>query len=179
MKNRKVKGSLTLEAALIFPMVLFIIFSIIYLCFYMHDKVKIEGVINNTLLRGRNLVKYEIDMDSSKQNITKYLNNNRVINENDNLYKEKMIKEHLQKELEKGLFIANTTKVETKITGNEVTVIVNGYMEIPFIEFRRYFENGGLTFNIEHNIKIHQTMSDIRLLDLGIDLITKYSKETN
>jgi hypothetical protein len=145
----------------------------------MHDKVKMEGVINNALLRSRNLVKYEIDIDSSKQDIIKYLGNNRVINEKDILYKEQRIKDYLQKELEKGLFIADATEVDTKISGTEVTVIVKGYMEIPFIEFRKYFDKSSLNFKIEHKVKIHQTMNDIRLLDIGIDLITKYSKETN
>ncbi len=175
----KVKGSFTLEAALIFPAVLFIIFSIIYLCFYMHDKVTIEGVINDALLRGRNSVKYEIDMDTSTQNTTKYLNANRMIPENDNLSKESKIKIYLQKELQKGLFIANTTGVEAKVNKGEVAIIVNGYMKIPFIEFRKYFEKSGLTFKFDQNVKIHQTMNDIRIFDIGIDLITKYSKETD
>lgn len=179
MKNRRVKGSLTLEAALVFPIILLIVFSIIYLGFYMHDKVKLEGVIDNGLMLGRNLVKYEIDMVTNKQNITKYLMNNRVINENDNLYKEGIINEYLQKELEKGFFLADTTKVDTKISGNEITVMVNGYMNIPFIEFRRYFEESSLTFRVEHKVQVHQTMNDIRKLDIGIDLITKYGKETD
>lgn len=145
----------------------------------MHDKVKLEGVVDNTLIQGRNLVKYEIAMDSNKQDIIKYLKSNRIINEKDYLYKENKIKEYLGQELEKGFFLLDTTRVDTKINGNELTVMVNGYIKIPFIEFRRYFEESGLTFRIEDKVQIHQVMNDIRKLDIGIDLITKYSKETD
>lgn len=173
------KGSFTLEAALIFPTILFIIFSIIYLCFYMHDKVTMEGAINNALLQGRNLVKYEIDMDTNEQNTTKYLNKNRVIPEIDNLLEEKKISAYLHKDLQKGLFIASVTGVDAKVSKDDVIVTVNGYMKIPFLEVSKFFENKGLIFKFEHNIKIHQTMNDIRIFDIGIDLITKYSKGTD
>lgn len=173
----KVKGSFTLEAALLFPTVLFVIFAIIYLCFYMHDKVTMEGVINDTLLRGRNLIKYEMDIDTCKQNTTRYLNKNRVIPENDDLPNANKLKVYLQRELHRGLFIANVTEVDAMVSKNDVTVIVNGYMKIPFIGVSKFFENSGLIFKYEQNAKIHQTMNDIRIFGIGIDLITKYSKE--
>ena len=51
IKKRKteIKGSFTVEAALILPIILSIIFSLFYVVFYVHDKVRAETGLYQTL----------------------------------------------------------------------------------------------------------------------------------
>lgn len=39
MKNSRLKGSVSLETALVMPVVLFIVISLIYMTFYLHDRM--------------------------------------------------------------------------------------------------------------------------------------------
>jgi Flp pilus assembly protein TadG len=59
-----VRGSYTVEAALILPIILFIIAGLLYLGFYLHDKVKIQSIIDDTSTRGREQIQYEADLET-------------------------------------------------------------------------------------------------------------------
>ena len=41
--NRQYKGSMTVEAAVVVPMVIFILAAVIYLCFFLHDRAVLQS----------------------------------------------------------------------------------------------------------------------------------------
>ena len=47
--NKKIKGSITVEAAFIMPLIILVIFSIVYLSFYLHDYCKLQGTVDLAL----------------------------------------------------------------------------------------------------------------------------------
>ena len=56
MKDKKLNASMTVEAAFIIPIVIFIIFALMYLAFQLHDRVRMETVMERALGKGDFLI---------------------------------------------------------------------------------------------------------------------------
>lgn len=128
MKLRK-EGSLTVEAALLMPFILFVVFSLVYLAFYLHDISKIQGIVDDSLKKASFTLKHEADFvtgETSYDNIDKrgvfYLIMGSTESEKET------IQNYLQKKLSKGLFLAKITEIQTKVSKWKITITVD--MEI-------------------------------------------------
>jgi len=75
MKNLK-KGSFTVEAALLMPVITFMIISLIYLGFYLHDKAVTKFAANYMAVRIGQLYANELDINTSQIDYDKLLNRN-------------------------------------------------------------------------------------------------------
>jgi len=162
-----VKGSYTVEAALILPIILFIIIGLLYLGFYLHDKVKIQSVINDISTKGRELIQYEADLKTGLIDYGYYQSRFFFYPYfTDFVEKENNINVYLTEELNKGLFIAKVDSVAVSATLKRIHISVNGHMDIPFIEINQLFTNSGLTFSNNNTMEIHNTEEFIRVLDV-------------
>ncbi|GAA4654754.1 hypothetical protein GCM10023142_18920 [Anaerocolumna aminovalerica] len=167
MDKSTVKGSYTVEAALILPIILFIIIGLLYLGFYLHDKVKIQSVINDASTRGRELIQYEADLETGLIDYDYYQNRSLLYPYfTDFTEKEYKINAYLVKQLNRGLFIAKVDSVTVSASFNRIHVLVNGHMDIPFREVKQFFTNNGLTFSSENTMEIHNTVEFIRTFDV-------------
>ncbi|WP_313133950.1 TadE family protein [Anaerocolumna sp.] len=167
MDKSTVKGSYTVEAALILPMILFIIAGLLYLGFYLHDKVKIQSVINDISTKGRELIQYEADLKTGLIDYDHYQSRFFLYPYfSDFVEKENNINTYLAEELNRGLFIAKVDSVAVSVTFNRIRISVNGHMDIPFIEVKQLFTNSGLTFSDNNTMEIHNTEEFIRVLDV-------------
>lgn len=62
--NRKLQGSLTIEASLIFPIVFFAIISLIYIGIYLHDVTCLKAIVNEAAQRYALAYSNKIDLDT-------------------------------------------------------------------------------------------------------------------
>ena len=74
--RKRVEGSYTVEAALIFPFILYIIIALIYLGFYLHDYGKMQAIIHEGQIRGKGLITNEIDINTGALSYNDYLRKN-------------------------------------------------------------------------------------------------------
>lgn len=61
--KKKISGQITVEAAIVIPMVIMIIASLMYFSFYVHDVVKIKGFVYS--MGNRNIEKGEKEFDET------------------------------------------------------------------------------------------------------------------
>ena len=103
MKKKKyhLSGSYTIEASFIFPMIMVVIVSIIYLLFFVHDRCVINAAADTAALRGSQCRSFE-----------------------GNLYEE--VEKDLQELLQDRLLATRGVDKEIEITSKEIRVSYKG-----------------------------------------------------
>lgn len=156
-----------MEAALVFPIVLFTIIGLIYLGFYMHDKDKIEGVINETLIKGRNLLQNETDMNTGFINYEAYYKRGMLYSLQDNLQEKKdKIYNYIQKKISKGLFIADINTIDLEVSHTQISIEVKAEMELPFLGIQPFFAGSGTLVTGINSVSIQKNTEFIRIFDI-------------
>lgn len=125
-KTRRVLyGSFTLEATIIIPLIFFLIFALFYLGFYLYDVNRIQGAIDISLNKVGLTIKNEVNLINGEIYYNKikdrpvfsmFTQNNEELENN--------IKEYMNTELSRGLFIMNITHKEIDITGGKIKIII-------------------------------------------------------
>ncbi len=165
--KKTVKGSYTVEAALVFPIVLFIIVGLIYLGFYMHDKDKIEAVINETLIKSRNLLQNETDMNTGLIDYETYYKRGILYSLQNNLQdKKEEIYNYIQTQLSKGLFIADINTIDVNVSHTQISIEVKAEMELPFLGIRPFFARSGTSVTENAAVSIQNNTEFIRIFDI-------------
>lgn len=131
------KGSITVEISMIFPIVMYLIFSIVYAGMYLHDYLVIQQTINEIVIECNTAAKYP--MESGGEHISYSHINDRGIfffidsdysNEN-NIYSS-----CLMEALEKNLLITKVTQPKVEITCTQISVSVECNVKIPIAPVR-------------------------------------------
>ena len=114
---RKVRGSATVEAAYVMPVVLITIIAVIYITFYLHDKNIIAGAAYETSVVVNEYLRLE-----EKET-------------------EKVIRQFFYDRIDKKLIIFDQVQFDLSVTETEITVSAKAYkgkMKIDTIEKYRY-----------------------------------------
>lgn len=174
MKRTFVKGSYTVEAALVFPIVIFVVIGVLYLAFYLHDKVKIQGLIDEASLKAKAYVRNETDINTGLIDYETY--NKRGIFyplRNDLDHKEEKMKEYLEGKLSSGLFIADLDAVEVILGYSDIDIEVSVDMDIPFFDVRQYFTGSGFSLRLKNTVPIQNPMEFIRIFSIFTAVASK------
>lgn len=162
-----VSGSYTIEAALIFPLILLIITALIYLGFYLHDQDRLEAVINETLLTGRNLVRNEAQMDTGFIDYEAYNKRGILYSLQDNLQeKREEIYNYLQLQLNKGFFIADIRSIDVTVSHTDIKLIVKADMVLPFVGLLPFFSGSKTVFIGSNQAAIGSNTEFLRVFDI-------------
>lgn len=166
-EHRMVRGSYTVEAALIFPTVLFIIIGLIYFGFYQHDQDKLEAVINETLLKGRNLIQNEADIKTGAIDYKTYNNRSIFYSLQDNLQgKKQEIYNYAWSRLNKGLFAATVNSIDVQVSHTDLSVEIKGEMAIPFVGLGPLFSGSGTLVTGINSAAVQNNPEFIRVFDI-------------
>lgn len=103
--KKKYKGSYTVEASFLLPMILTVIVLIIYMSFFLHDRAVLQSAAYTSALRGSQMISGE-KVFSEVENSAKKLIANRLIGTDD-------------------------VQTTIDISGDDVKVSYKGIMEIP------------------------------------------------
>lgn len=169
MINRKFRGSFTVEAALLLPMIIFIIYSMVFLAFYLHDRNRLEGIVDMVLHKGALTLKHEADLPSGSvdyENIGDrgvfYL----LIGETKE--QEKEILEYLWEFSEKGLFFMEVTDIQVEVSKLKVKITLTGEFELPVKGILEFF-HPDRTVTLEAERSIHNPAEFMRMADVVLD----------
>lgn len=125
IKNKTIclSGSITVEAAFIIPIVLTVLFILCYMTFYLHDCVRIQCIMNQET--GRQSAMGSILSQEKEE-------------------KEKLLRDYLQKEFQKKLFMIHPKKIEIQITNTSINAQVIGKSRVSLglvnIFFTKYIQ---------------------------------------
>ena len=135
--NYLYKGSITVEISMIFPIVMYVIFSIIYAGMYLHDYLVINQTINEIVLECNTAAKYPMESDGEHISYS-HINDRGIFffidsdfsDEND-VYSKRLINA-----LEKQLLITKVTQPKVDIKCTQITVSVECNVKIPIAPVR-------------------------------------------
>ena len=103
---RKLKGSYTVEASLLFPFILTVLVLIIYLSFFIHDRQLMQAAAYTSALRGSQIIDNRQDVFTKVEESSKEILENRL------------------------LAVRNQT-TDIQITGQKISVTIEGAVMIP------------------------------------------------
>lgn len=169
MTNRKSRGSFTVEAALQLPIILFIIYGMIFLAFYLHDRNSLEGLVDEVLHKGALTLKHEADLVSGSVNYDNigdrgvfYL----ILGETKE--QEEDILDYLWELSDKGLFFMEVTDIQVEVNKFKLKVTLTGEFEVPVKGVLDYFYPNR-TVTVEAERSIHNPAEFIRIADVVLD----------
>ncbi len=169
MVRGRAKGSFTVEAAFILPLIIFIIFTLVYLAFYLHDRNRMEGIVDQVLHKGAITVKHDADFDTGRVDYANIGNRGVLYPLTDNrTVEEKKIRDYLRQELSTGFFSTELTGIEVMVDAFKVSVTIEGEFHIPMKGILQYFYPGR---NITVNAlgPIHNPAEFIRISEVVLD----------
>lgn len=174
------QGSYTVEMAFVFPIVFFVIISLIYMAFYMHDKTRVQCIADSAILYGSELIKHEraeedrnIDYKSLDRRGIYYPLVGETAEE------EKILYAYVQEKLEKGLMIGEVTGIQIYLSHKEIEIHIKIYMKIGILRIKEIFLGSGTCITIVGKGDIHYPAEFVRQIDVIegiIDEIQGYDK---
>ena len=168
------QGSYSVEISLIFPIIIIVIFALIYLTFYLHDDCVIKATIDDVLERGNFLIKHESDM---KEKLIHYENlDSRGIYFGvlSNYEKEKdTLSAYLKERLGKGLFVTYIDNIYVNTGWNDIHISVQPKYNIGIPAINKYLFQNGRKESIEYISDIHNPSEFIR----GYEVFSEVVKE--
>ncbi len=127
---KKQEASITVEAAFLIPIVIFVIMALIYLTFYLHDRIRLEEVMEGALSQGNFHVSNRSGLDGipfSYADINKSENWGYIHNSYER--SEIQILEVLKEEMKTGFFFLKEKSVSCDIDGFFIKIKIE--MESP------------------------------------------------
>ena len=167
------RGSITVEAVFVMPVVVFAISALIYLAFYLHDYCRITATVDMVLQKTSVAVKHEAELATG---IVSYedINGRGVFYMllTDAKDMEEQIARFLEDELSKGLFICHITKSDVRVgkLGIKITVWARGNINLPMFKTAL---GKIMQINLERTYPVHYPAETIRSCELILDTGSK------
>jgi hypothetical protein len=163
------QGSITVEAAFVMPIVIFMVFALIYLSFYLHDYCTIQGsldlALHKTAITSKNEVKYitgEILHSSAEGGGTTYIVTGG--SEEDT----SQIIFNLMQHLTKSLFLYKVSSVVENTDFSGVSISIKAKDEVVLPYFQALFDRFS-TIRIIESAPVHNPAETIRRTEVILD----------
>lgn len=184
--NNRLRGSLTVEAALIFPIVIFAVMCIIYIGIYLHDVTSLEVIVNETSDRYQLAYAKKIDFDTGKalsdesrldKGLYWRLTYNKSLNNNAQSYIKNQVKKRLIMNNEE---IKTNIKLDNYILKKYITITVDKDFDLPVILINNLLKlrDANLHMCVDSRVFINDPCELIRNVNL-IDDMTDYVPAIN
>ncbi len=167
------KAIITVEAALIMPIVIFTVFAIIYLTFYLHDICRLQGMVDETLHKAAYDLKYEADPASfglDYESIIKHGIFEPSPTERRDY--EQKLQNYLWQNLAKGLFLSQVTDIRAAVGVGSLKIAVHTRSRVNLPWIKRLFEGYSKTM-IAGEHPIHDPARTIRICEIILDTADK------
>lgn len=160
------KASYTVEAALIMPIIIVVIMALIYMSYYMHDKSRIQAIIDSNIIKSGLIIKHESDTESNELD---YINIDSrgiyypVIGDTDE-EKERIIKD-LNNQFSANLYIAQIENIIVDADHSNICIKVEVLMNISILRVKELFTGSGTNITILSNGRVHYPGEFVRKFD--------------
>lgn len=166
MKTRT-NASFTVEMAVIMPVVLYTILTLIFLSYNLHDRCKIQAAADKALHKASIYMKHKSDLAAGE---IKYEN----INDRGILYlitgitqdEQNEIEEFLYRELESGLLCTNITYVGVKTSIFNAELEISGRSRLPATHFMGFLKRD---INVRAEGPVHDPAEAIRISEVILE----------
>jgi len=145
------EGTITIEAAYLMPMIIYMIFSIMYLSFFLHDMVRIQATVDKVLYKAAMTGKHDADITNGEY-AYEFINEKGLFEllTGDNNSRIREIESYLREELSEGLFLCRVCGIDTEVDAFTVKISVEYTTQIDLPIF-------GYLFRRFHDMKTQET----------------------
>lgn len=173
LKEKKVKGSITVEAVFIFPIILFIILAFIYFTFYLHDKTVTNAVMNEANERLNQSVKQPTDYKSGVIYYDKMTSRSLLCRYNGDYSVEiEAAKKYIKDQLGKKLMIGRVKKVEVTKSKGEISTKVSMESQISLLPSRVYLSRYQKSVSMAE-CEVNNASEFARAADVSLDVVSQ------
>jgi Flp pilus assembly protein TadG len=139
-KSEWERGSYSVEASLIMPIILFVIIALCYMAFYMHDKIRIQSIIDSAVLKAGLHLKHESDFNTGQIHYEQLGERGLfyIMSSHDGEEKERL-ETYIRETLRSGLMISEVDTIQVKVTGLSISVKMLVDVAFPYHKVRSYF----------------------------------------
>lgn len=169
--QKKVKASFTIEAAIVLPTILFVLIGIIYLTFYLHDKVKLENGVYDILQKERDYILYEISSDSGMDK-EEYLKRS-VFSGLFNGVQKSYLQQDISSYKQDNLLISEVKEIMVKRESNHMNLQITIHINIPGNHIKKFFTGSGFTYTYQNQISLEKAADYVNLFDVTYGVISK------
>lgn len=171
--ENKLRGSMTVEAAMVFPIVLFTVFSLVYASLYLHDKVVIQSVMRQVVGTAEIAARYPVN-SSLEQISYENINNRGIFFSIHSNYEveNRLYSNQLLKQLSGRLYITDITKCEIELTYSNVKASVRCFIKIPIQSVCLMLGKDKMHYNDEVSIDVFRVTEFVRVFDVFSDVVT-------
>lgn len=167
----RLSGSLTLEAALVIPMIFFVIIAMLYLSFYLYDLARIQVGVDRIHSRAMYSMNHETDWMTGQIKY-EYMNNRGVLYPLSGYKQEETeLEKLLHQELENTL-IVEISDTQVVINLLQIKIMVEGYVQIPIERLLPKFK-GRRKVRYEIELPVHQPAQFLWMSDVVIETGSK------
>lgn len=146
----KYKGSYTVEAACLMPLLLGVIVALIYLAFFLHDRAILTETVYMAALKGS------------------------FLEESDNARIEHLVKQECNYVMEQDLIVLKEEKVSVKVNKGSIFVQLSGRMNYPTLGVLRSIGiSGVIRVTAKENLQRIKPVETIRLYRVAEGVIDK------
>lgn len=170
MLKKQQQASITVEAAFLIPIIIVAIMALIYLTFYLHDRVRLEEVVEKALGQGNFLMAQRSQAEGKACNYA-YLNEPgnwgylRSSYETDG----QEIKNYISENLNQGFFLLEEEDVFCKADGFSIVVKVKMKASISLNPVKNFWKETP-EFVLERSVSIHKPEEILRAYD-GLQMV--------
>lgn len=180
---KKNKGSLTLEAALIMPLVIYIVFIMISLTFFIYSRIYVGISINHTIAQATSQW-YNIDSDYGAESKDRYgVVANAIGTTLASSAKVDTFKNKLSEKIDKGVIVKIDYDVDVKrynyLVGEKLVINIKCKYNLPLgglFKLMGLSKDGTITDNFKKVVMLSNTEDNMRTISYTADLIKR--KET-
>lgn len=159
---------------MIFPIVLFVIMSLIYMSFYLHDTTLIKSIIDEAAVKESmvfrhpsNFVTGEIDYDEINGRSITYSVFGDLTDEKE------VLEKYLLERLNHGLYIVDVKQINIDVNHSKTEIKVEVNMEIPLKQVREFFGGTSIGKNIKSVAPMYYPAEYARRVEVIYDTSSK------
>lgn len=165
----KASGSITVEASYLFPIIIFTIFSFLYLAFFLHDRGILQGVTDEAVHKATVMFKQEVSLKTGEIKYERIGDRDifyRILG--DRLKEEKDLSQYLSEKLKGKLLHYRISSIDAAVTNRNITVMVEAKAKVEFPFLHRLMSPFHSITIVEEG-RLHNPAEMVRLSEVILD----------
>ncbi|WP_167958970.1 TadE/TadG family type IV pilus assembly protein [Anaerosporobacter faecicola] len=140
-------GSITVEMSMVFPIVLYVIFSIVYGGLYLHDRVVIQNITDEMSIQANNAVRYPVD-DTGEQICYENINARGIFFslQCDYSREQEVIRKKIMNRVAEKLYITQVGDIMVNLAQTNIQIEVACSVQIPIAPIRILLGEDKMTY---------------------------------
>jgi len=147
--NKKAEGNYTLEAAILLPLILFIITALLYTALLLHDWKSAMGAVHLITMEGEAVARKSMEPVTGSIDYEKYLSRGIFEGTRDYTREETELEGVLTKYIEDKGFITSIEDLKVELTSKGIRIYIYLEFNLPITGISKLFKKSGTDYKYE------------------------------